>query len=369
MVDTLDGKTTIRPSRKQFLMIPYSDDAPCFDDILLVPQYGNVSSRHEVGLDMTIGIHKGRVVILSLPVIAAPMDTVCDVEMCMAIGDAGGLGILHRYMSEKDMINKTQTLSSYQKTKKNFVFGVAIGSSCHIDYLKSLYDCGARIFLVDTANGHSEQAISSVARIRKLYDDVHIMAGNVATAEGFSRLAEAGADSVRVGIGGGSACTTRIVSGHGVPTLASIIDIKDWASSREIECTIIADGGIRNSGDMVKAFAAGAGAVMVGSMLAGTDEAPGKILKDVNGKEVKAFRGMASADAQQDAKGRVSVAEGISTTVSYKGSVGHILDQIRGGLGSGCSYSGVKLLSELNSQAEYVKVSALSINESKPHAI
>ncbi len=350
-------------------MIPYSDDAPCFDDILLVPQYGNVSSRHEVGLDMKIGIHKGRVVILSLPVIAAPMDTVCDVEMCMAIGDAGGLGILHRYMSEKDMINKTQTLSSYQKTKKNFVFGVAIGSSCHIDYLKSLYDCGARIFLVDTANGHSEQAISSVARIRKLYDDVHIMAGNVATAEGFSRLAEAGADSVRVGIGGGSACTTRIVSGHGVPTLASIIDIKDWASSREIECTIIADGGIRNSGDMVKAFAAGAGAVMVGSMLAGTDEAPGKILKDVNGKEVKAFRGMASADAQQDAKGRVSVSEGISTTVSYKGSLSHILDQIRGGLGSGCSYSGVKLLSELNSQAEYVKVSALSINESKPHAI
>ncbi len=368
-MDTLDDKATIRPSRKQFLMIPYSDDAPCFDDILLVPQYGNVSSRHEVGLDMKIGIHKGRVVILSLPVIAAPMDTVCDVEMCMAIGDAGGLGILHRYMSEKDMINKTQTLSSYQKTKKNFVFGVAIGSSCHIDYLKSLYDCGARIFLVDTANGHSEQAISSVARIRKLYDDVHIMAGNVATAEGFSRLAEAGADSVRVGIGGGSACTTRIVSGHGVPTLASIIDIKDWASSREIECTIIADGGIRNSGDMVKAFAAGAGAVMVGSMLAGTDEAPGKILKDINGKEVKAFRGMASADAQQDAKGRVSVSEGISTTVSYKGSLSHILDQIRGGLGSGCSYSGVKLLSELNSQAEYVKVSALSINESKPHAI
>ena len=350
-------------------MIPYSNDVLCFDDILLVPQYGNVSSRHEVGLEMTIGIHKDRVVILSLPVIAAPMDTVCDLWMCMVIGDAGGLGILHRYMSEKDMIDKTQTLASYQKTKKNFVFGVAVGSSCHIDYLNSLYDSGARIFLVDTANGHSEQAISSVSRIRKLYEDVHIMAGNVATAEGFSRLAEAGADSVRVGIGGGSACTTRIISGHGVPTLASIVDINNWASSREIKCTIIADGGIRNSGDMVKAFAAGAGAVMVGSMLAGTDEAPGKILKDVNGKEVKAFRGMASADAQQDAKGRVSVAEGISTTVSYKGSVGHILDQIRGGLGSGCSYSGVRLLSELNSQAEYVKVSSLSINESKPHAI
>ena len=146
MVDTLDGKTTIRPSRKQFLMIPYSDDAPCFDDILLVPQYGNVSSRHEVGLDMKIGIHKGRVVILSLPVIAAPMDTVCDVEMCMAIGDAGGLGILHRYMSEKDMINKTQTLSSYQKNKKIYIMYFCFyGDKCNSTQLVNLFRLGESI--------------------------------------------------------------------------------------------------------------------------------------------------------------------------------------------------------------------------------
>jgi IMP dehydrogenase len=190
------------------------------------------------------------------------------------------------------------------------------------------------------------------------------MAGNVASKDGFLRLAEAGADSVRVGIGGGSACTTRIVSGHGVPTLQSIMDVSETFQ----ECSVVADGGIRNSGDMVKAFAAGADAVMLGSMLAGTDEAPGEILTDHNGREVKAFRGMASAAAQKDANGKVSVAEGISTTIPYKGSVSHILEQVRGGLGSGCSYTGVDKLSYLEEFAEYVTVSALSLSESIPHA-
>jgi IMP dehydrogenase len=191
------------------------------------------------------------------------------------------------------------------------------------------------------------------------------MAGNVATKDGFLRLAEAGADSVRVGIGGGSACTTRIVSGHGLPTLQSIIDVAESFQ----ECSVIADGGIRTSGDMVKAFAAGADAVMIGSMLAGTDEAPGEILTDANGRDVKTFRGMASASAQKDATGNVSVAEGISTTIPYKGSVSHIINQIRGGLGSGCSYSGVENLSDLCEFAEYMTVSALSISESVPHAL
>jgi IMP dehydrogenase len=196
------------------------------------------------------------------------------------------------------------------------------------------------------------------------------MAGNVATAEGFANLASAGADSVRVGIGGGSACTTRVVSGHGVPTMASIIDVDEWRDiSNSYSCSIIADGGIRNSGDMVKSFAAGADAVMIGSMLAGTDEAPGDILTDASGREVKMFRGMASAAAQNDSKGRISVSEGISTTIPYKGSVSHILTQIRGGLGSGCSYSGCEKLSSLSSVSEYVEVTANSINESRPHAL
>lgn len=334
--------------------------ALCFDDILLVPQHSNVSSRHSVDLSMTIGNGK-RMVQLSLPVISAPMDTVTDIDMCVAMANAGGMGILHRYMSYQEQILKSQEL-----VKSGIVFGVSVASNNgYLSQADHLYNLGVRFFLVDTANGHGEYAVKAVEQLRSAFDDAHIMAGNVATRDGFARLADVGADSIRVGIGGGSACTTRLVSGHGVPTLQSVIECSNYSK----ECSIIADGGIRRSGDMVKAFAAGADAVMIGSMLAGTDESPGEILTDINGHDVKLFRGMASAAAQKDATGKVSVAEGISTTIPYKGSVMHILDHIRGGLGSGCSYSGVDKLSDIYEFSEYVVVSSLSINESVPHAL
>lgn len=346
-------------------MIQYSKTALCFDDILLVPQESDIQSRHSVDLTMTIGFGKSSIV-LDLPVIAAPMDTVCDIDMCIALDRQGGLGILHRYMLEETLIQKVKLLK-YGKHR----FGVSIAATNgYMNLSEKLYDEGARIFLVDTANGHSQYAINAVENLRSAFsDDIHIMAGNVATADGFMRLAEAGADSVRVGIGGGSACTTRIVSGHGVPTLASIMDVEELREMNDTNCSIVADGGIRNSGDMVKAFAAGSDAVMVGSMLAGTDEAPGEIITDHTGKEAKLFRGMASAQAQKESRGSVSVSEGVSTTVPYKGSVEHIVNQIRGGLGSGCSYSGVDQLSMLSSVAEYVIVTHSSLGESRPHAI
>jgi IMP dehydrogenase len=346
-------------------MILYNKKALCFDDILLVPQESGIQSRHSVDLSMTIGYGK-KEVRLELPIIAAPMDTVCDIDMCIEIDKLGGLGILHRYMAEEALIQKVKLLSHGRHN-----FGVSVAATNgYMNLSEKLYDFGARIFLVDTANGHSSYAINAVKSLRSAFgEDIHVMSGNVSTSEGFMRLAEAGADSVRVGIGGGSACTTRIVSGHGVPTLASIIDVEELRDVDGFGCSIIADGGIRNSGDMVKAFAAGADAVMVGSMLAGTDEAPGDIIVDHNGKEAKIFRGMASTQAQKDSRGSVSVSEGVSTTVPYKGSAKHILHQIRGGLGSGCSYSGVESLSDLNSVAKYVEVTASSLSESKPHAI
>ena len=334
--------------------------ALCFDDILLVPQKSNVGSRHEVDLSMSIGYRK-RKVTLNLPVIAAPMDTVCDVDMCVVMAEAGGMGVLHRYMTYPEQIIKAQSL-----IEQKINFGVAIASNNgYLAQADQLYNVGVRFFLVDTANGHGTYAVKAVSQLRNTFGDAHIMAGNVATKDGFLRLAEAGADSIRVGIGGGAACTTRLVSGHGVPTLQSIIDCAETFQ----ECSVVADGGIKTSGDMVKAFAAGADAVMIGSMLAGTDEAPGETLIGLDGREVKSFRGMASAAAQKEATGKVSVAEGISTTVPYKGSVKHILEQIRGGLGSGCSYSGVDKLEDLEEYAEYVTVSALTINESIPHAL
>lgn len=345
-------------------MIKYTSSALCFDDILLVPQESDVSSRHSVDISMSIGYDE-RKIVLDFPVIAAPMDTVCDIDMCIALDKAGGLGILHRYMPDETLIQKVRLL---KHGKHNF--GVSISSvNGYMNLAEKLYDEGARIFLVDTANGHSSYAITAVENLRAAFrDEIHIMSGNVATSDGFVKLAEAGADSVRVGIGGGSACTTRIVSGHGVPTLASIIDVEEIKDMLGLQCSIIADGGIRNSGDMIKAFAAGADAVMVGSMFAGTDQSPGDIIRDNSGREAKVFRGMASAAAQKDARGSVSVSEGISTTIPYKGSVTHIFDQIKGGLGSGCSYSGVDALSDLSSVAYYVEVSQSSINESRPHA-
>ena len=331
-------------------------EALCFDDILLVPQESDVPSRHSVDLSMNVGNIK-----LDLPIVAAPMDTVCGLDMCIAMSDSGGLGILHRYMSIEEQIGIT-----VQLYKAGHNFGVSVGATNgFMGDARKLVGSGAKLVLVDIANGHSKYAVQAVRDLKKEFgSDVHIMAGNVATPEGFKDLAMAGADSIRVGIGGGSACTTRIVSGHGVPTLQSIMDIYHWKKDNTYT-SIIADGGIRNSGDMVKAFAAGADAVMVGSMLAGTDESPGEVLEGNR----KFFRGMASNAAQMDKFGKVSVAEGISTTVPYKGSVKNILDQVRGGLGSGCSYSGVSTLSELAENAEYVKVTSLSLNESKPHAL
>ena len=349
-------------------MIEYKVDALCFDDVLLVPRRSSVPSRHSVNTAMCIG-RGDRMITLNLPIIAAPMDTVCGREMCESMAAAGGLGILHRYMPYDKQLWQAKTL-----VEKDILFGVAIASNNgFIRHAKDLVDAGVRLLLVDTANGHGSYAVDAVRELRAKFPDVHIMAGNVATSDGFARLAAAGADSVRVGIGGGSACTTRIVSGHGIPTLASIMDCDNWkekyAEYGIDECSIIADGGIRNSGDMVKAFAAGADAVMVGSMLAGTDEAPGNVFTDGDGRTVKAFRGMASAEAQKDASGNVSVAEGVSTTVPYKGPVGHIIDNIRGGIGSGCSYSGVNNVFELSSFAQYVKVSPSSLGESRPHAL
>lgn len=342
----------------------HKNQAMCFDDILLVPQDSSVVSRNTVDLSMPLGV-EDRKIVLSLPVIAAPMDTVCSVEMCMAMANSGGLGILHRYKPIEEQIVDADALASF-----GIDFGVSVGATADfIGDAIALVDVGAKIVLVDIANGHSQYAVRAVQDLRREFgDEIHIMAGNVSTVEGFRNLAIAGADSIRVGIGGGSACTTRIVSGHGIPTLQSIIDIYEWKKDNTY-CSIIADGGIRNSGDMVKAFAAGADSVMVGSMLAGTDESPGEITSDASGREVKLFRGMASAHAQMDKSGKVSVSEGVSTTVPYKGPVEHILRQIRGGIGSGCSYSGVNNLKELSENAEYRLVSSLSVNESKPHAI
>lgn len=327
-------------------------EAICFDDVLLVPQHSDINSRKDINLTMSAGGLK-----LDLPVIAAPMDTVCGDEMAITLSEYGGLGVIHRYQPLKDQIGMISKVAHFLHP----VFGsIGITSDYMLD-AKKLINAGALGICIDVANGHNQRAIDAVRNLKSEYD-IHVMVGNISTPRGFFDLVNAGADSIRVGIGGGSMCTTRIVTGHGLPTLQSIIDIENERRSNDVKCAIIADGGIRNSGDMVKAFAAGADFVMIGSMLAGTKESPGEI---INGQKV--FRGMASKSAQEDSRGFISVVEGAETMIEYKGSVRNIIKDIIGGLRSGCSYSGVKNLSDLSLFSEMRRISTNSVMENRPH--
>jgi len=330
-----------------------------FDDILLIPQHSNISSRKEVSLSTSLG--KGRTSIgMSIPIIAAPMDTVCEYKMASTIRKAGGLGIIHRYMTIEEQVAEIKMAKSLGGSA-----GGSVGARENfVDDAVSLAEAGALLILIDVANGHSQYAIKAVKELRKIFGvNIHIMAGNVATWDGFARLADAGADSIRVGIGGGSACTTRVVSAHGVPTLSSILDIREKVSYKDGP-SLVADGGIRNSGDAAKALAAGAHAVMVGRILAGTEESPGDI--DELGR--KTFRGMASREAQEDGRGVVSGVEGVSTTVPFVGSVNSIINDFNAGLRSALSYTGVDNLIDFHNESMYNRVTSTTLNETKPHA-
>jgi len=329
-----------------------------FDDILLIPQHSEIESRKDVNLGSSLGRGLSSVS-LGTPIIAAPMDTVCEHGMAVAMRKNGGLGIIHRYMTAQQQAEQIKMSKA--------LGGPAAGSvGARGDFVQdaiALVDAGALLILIDVANGHSEYAVGAVKSLRKLFgNSLHIMAGNVATWEGYARLADAGADSVRVGIGGGSACTTRVVSAHGVPTLSSIMDIRERVSYSDGP-SVIADGGIKNSGDAAKALAAGAHAVMLGRILAGTAESPGEVIE---GRKV--FRGMASREAQEQGRGVVSGVEGIATTVPFVGSVNEIISDFNAGLQSALSYTGVTKLVDFHEQAVYNRVTSTTLNETKPHA-
>jgi len=334
-------------------------EALTYNDVLLVPQYSNIRSRSEVSLRNNLGF-----LWLDLPIISAPMDTVTEENMAYAIAEEGGLGIIHRYNSICEQVSIARNVL---KTSDGQV-GAAVGVTG--DYLQraiELVDEGVKVICVDVAHGHHISAKEAIIALRKAVGhDVHIMAGNVATKAGFDYLAEAGADSIRVGIGGGSICSTRIKTGHGLPNIYSITECasSEWAG----DVNIIADGGIRTSGDIVKALAAGADFVMLGSILAGTSQAPGEILNIKDGK-FKSYRGMASKDAQMDWRGRASSLEGVATTIKYKGDVLPILNDLRGGIASGLSYSGARTIAELQNRAKFVRQTQSGQMESDTHIL
>ena len=326
-----------------------------YDDVLLVPQYSDIISRTEV--DLTTDFGKG--IELSLPIIASPMDTVSEADMAGNLGELGGLSIIHRYNTVEEQSAMIASLG------KKVLVGAAVGVlDDYMDRSRAAIEAGAKVICIDVAHGHHVLVKRAIQSIRELVgDDIHIMAGNVATLEGFNDLADWGADSIRCNIGGGSICTTRIQTGHGVPGLETILQ----CAQSDRDAKIIADGGIKNSGDIVKAFAAGADAVMLGSLLAGTDCSPGTIFKTETGELRKTYRGMASVAAQRDWRGRVSSCEGVSSSVPYRGKLADVVKELERGIRSGLSYSGARDLRELQAKAQWLRQTSASIVESSDH--
>ena len=331
-----------------------------FGDVLLEPQYSDITSRKEVSLSAPLD----DLIKLKIPIIASPMDTVSEWRMASSLSSMGGMAIIHRYNSIEEQAEQIKNALAVPDCT---IVGAAVGvSGDFVERASKCYEAGAKVICIDVAHGDHAMVKTAIASLREqLGMFIHIMAGNVATLEGFNRLADWGADSIRVGIGGGSICSTRIQTGHGVPTLQSVID----CAQSDRDAILIADGGIKNSGDIVKALAAGADAVMLGSLLAGTDETPSETFRDRDGRCFKAYRGMASAEAQKAWRGKTSSLEGVSTTIPCKGSVRNVVEELLTGVRSGLSYSGARDIPELRSKAKFILQSHAASIESSTHIL
>jgi len=283
-------------------------------------------------------------------------------------------------ITSKDILKMEEFPNASKDKKGRLLVGAAVGvKGDYLERTEALLDAGADVMVVDIAHGHSDNAINCVHLIKKAFKDCELIAGNIATSNGTEDLIRAGVDAVKVGVGSGSICITRVITGSGVPQLTSILDSVKIAKKYEIP--VISDGGIRNSGDLTKALAAGSSSVMVGSLLGGTDESPGKTLVK-NGKKFKIYRGMASFYASLGRKYREEgeqikesdelndyVPEGVEAMVSYKGSVVEIIRQLVGGLRSGLSYCGAKTINEMQQNAEFVRITTAGYIESQPHDV
>ena len=466
-----------------------------FDDVLLVPKYSDITSRSQTNLSTKLS----RNISLNIPFISANMDTVTESAMAVVMARAGGIGIIHRFLTiqeqakevlkvkrsgsviienpytinqdktvqdaldyakekevsgllvvdsdskfvgivtDRDLLFETNTshlikevmtkdvvtakpgtsteeakeilhkhrieklpivdesgsinglitskditnIEDYPTASKDKkgrpLVGAAVGvKGDFLERTESLLEAGADVLVVDIAHGHSENAINTVRNIKKAFPDCELIAGNIATAQGAEDLIKSGVDAVKVGVGSGSICITRVITGSGVPQLTAVMDCTKICNDNGIP--IISDGGTRTSGDATKALAAGASSVMVGSMLGGTDESPGTVLTK-NGKRFKVYRGMASLGASLGRKskdaGSVSfdedlndyVAEGVEAMVPYKGTVTDILKQLTGGVRSGLSYCGAHNISQMQENAEFIKMSRAGFAESQPHDV
>ena len=349
-------------------MVPIKE-ALTFDDVTLAPKYSNIlPSEVDTSIKLTKDLK------LRIPLLSSAMDTVTESRMAIAIANAGGIGVIHRNLEI------TKQIGEIKKVKKQKLFvGAAVGAGPkELQRAKEILKEGVNLIVVDTAHGHTKKVSEIIKYIKRIKDKkTALCAGNIATPEAAKFLLKLGVDIIKVGIGPGSICTTRLVAGIGVPQLSAILSVRKGIKNKNVK--IIADGGIKYSGDLAKAFAAGADAVMIGSLFAGTDEAPGKIIKK-NGKFFKSFRGMGSVGAMN--KGSADryfqikqkdtskyVPEGVEGFSKYKGDVGNVIYKLIGGLRSSMGYLGSKQIKYLRNKPQFVKITKAGFYESMVHNV
>lgn len=332
-----------------------------FDDVLLMPRHSEMNSRMTPNLSSRVTKNFS----LKTPVIAANMDTVTEAEMAIKMAELGGMGILHRFMTPEEQINQIKLMRD-----KIRALGLPVAASIGVKEegmrrADMLADAGVDILTIDIAHGDSVMMFETLEYVKKKYPKIDIIAGNTAMPEGVKGLIEHGADAVKVGIGPGSMCTTRIITGCGVPQLTAVAMCV--MEARKYNVPVIADGGIKTSGDIVKAFAAGADTVMLGSMLSGTLETPGET---VGGK--KKYRGMASKDAQVSWRGDLPkgmAPEGEARWIASKGPVENIIFELSGGIRSGMTYLNAQTIADINKNARFMEMTSSGMVESKPHGL
>ena len=329
-----------------------------FDDVLILPARSDVRSRREPSLATRVT----RKLTLQTPAVSANMDTITEESMAGAMHALGGLGILHRFLSVDAQAAQVRRLAAAGVDP--VAASVGVGDEARVR-ARALVEAGAKVITVDIAHGHCVQMTEMLKWLKDTFAGVEVIAGNVAMPDGALDLVEVGADAVKVGIGPGSMCTTRIITGCGVPQLTAIALCAQVTAEKGVP--LIADGGLRTSGDVVKALAAGADCVMLGSMLSGTIETPG----DIKGGK-KQYRGMASKDAQVSWRGGIPegmAAEGVATTVPVKGHVRDVILEVCGGIRSGMSYINAQTLAEIREKARFMEVTAAGVLESRAHGL
>lgn len=329
-----------------------------FDDVLIVPNKSDVRSRRSPELKTRLT----RETTIEKPFVSANMDTVTEHEMAIGMNQLGAIGILHRFMSISEQVEQVSKIKS--SGARDIAASIGVNDDFK-DRAKALVDSGVNILTIDIAHGHSVAMIETLAWLKTEFPSIQLIAGNVATPKSAVDLIEAGAHAIKVGIGPGSMCTTRIITGCGVPQLTAISLCAQVARPKGVP--VIADGGIRSSGDIIKALAAGADAVMLGSLLSGTIESPGPIH---NG--MKQYRGMASKSAQASWRGGVPegmAPEGESTLVPVKGHISDVINELSGGLRSGMSYINALAIEDIRTNSLFVEMTPMGYFESRAHGL